>query len=233
VLLVLLVALGVALRPKPITPVPANLGGGGEISAVGAPGSQPNGGRDAQKSSAQRTSTVATRDVSSPQLPTIVDALKAEKNAGTASGSSLLNSKKLSARAPARTPQPKQQNPVAQSQAAPAPDRQSPTSASSSTASVTSQPAGPSEAELDSANDDLIKIRARMDAVHQSLANLKQQQAAEGLGLRGDIAASESRLYSYYQTAESALQQRNLPSAQKYTGLAEQELTKLEHFLGR
>jgi hypothetical protein len=94
-------------------------------------------------------------------------------------------------------------------------------------------PAGPSAAELNNAGEDLMKIRARMDAVNQSLSNLKQQQAAQGLGLRGDIVASESRMYSYFQMAERSLQDRNLEAAQKNMDRAEQELSKLEHFLGR
>ena len=105
--------------------------------------------------------------------------------------------------------------------------------AAAAPAPVQTEPAGPSEAEMNTADENLMKIRARMDAVHQSLANLKQQQAADGLGLRGDIAASESRLYSYFNMAERSLQQQNLAAAGKSMQHAEEELTKIEHFLGR
>ncbi len=78
-----------------------------------------------------------------------------------------------------------------------------------------------------------MKIRARAEAVTQSLTNLKQQQASIGVGLRGDIVASEVRMNSYVQMADRLLQNKNLESAQKNLDHAEEELTKLEHFLGR
>ncbi len=117
-------------------------------------------------------------------------------------------------------------------QVIPAPVEQAPTTAPSQPPTQ-SEPTGPSEAELNTADENLTKIRARMDAVHQSLANLKQEQAADGLGLRGDIAASESRLYSYFNLAERSLQQQNLAAAEKSMQRAEEELGKIEHFLGR
>lgn len=76
-------------------------------------------------------------------------------------------------------------------------------------------------------------MHARIEAVGQSLTSLKQQQAAAGLGLRGDMVASESRMNSYFQMAERAVQNKDLDSAQKYLDRTEQEVTKLEHFLGR
>lgn len=94
-------------------------------------------------------------------------------------------------------------------------------------------PPGPSEAELNNASESLMKMHSRADAVHQGLGDLKQQQASQGLGLRGDIVASESRMDSYLQMAQRALQSRDLASAQKNMDSAEQELTKLENFLGR
>jgi len=94
-------------------------------------------------------------------------------------------------------------------------------------------PAGPSDAELNSASESLMKMHARADAVHQGIGDLQRQQAAQGLGLRGDIVASQSRMDSYLQMAQRALQGRDLQAAQKNMDSAEQELTKLETFLGR
>jgi eukaryotic-like serine/threonine-protein kinase len=96
-----------------------------------------------------------------------------------------------------------------------------------------SAPAGPSEEDLNNASEEIGKLRARVDAVNQGLASLKQQQAAQGFGLRGDIVASESRMYSAFQQAERAVQNRNLEGAQKSMDRTEQELSKLEAFLGR
>jgi serine/threonine protein kinase len=94
-------------------------------------------------------------------------------------------------------------------------------------------PSGPSEAEVNDASEALMKMQARADAVHQGLGDLQRQQAAQGLGLRGDIVASQSRMDSYMQAAQRALQGRDLQGAQKNMDGAERELSKLETFLGR
>lgn len=94
-------------------------------------------------------------------------------------------------------------------------------------------PPGPSQAELNKASESLMKMDARADAVRQGLGDLKQQQASQGLGLRGDIVASENRMNSYLQMAQRALQSRDLQMAEKNMDSAEQELSKLENFLGR
>jgi serine/threonine-protein kinase len=92
---------------------------------------------------------------------------------------------------------------------------------------------GPSDEQLNNASESLMKMQGRADAVTQSLATLRQQQAAQGLGMRGDIVASESRMNSYLQMAQRALAGRNLDLAQKSMESAEQELTRLEKFLGK
>jgi NAD+--asparagine ADP-ribosyltransferase len=78
-----------------------------------------------------------------------------------------------------------------------------------------------------------MKMQTRADAVTQSLNNLKQQQAQDGLTLRTDMLAAESRMNSYLQMAQRALQGRNLDLAQKSMDSAEVELSKLESFLGK
>ncbi|MBV9155720.1 MAG: protein kinase [Acidobacteriaceae bacterium] len=95
------------------------------------------------------------------------------------------------------------------------------------------QPAGPSQEEIEKESDELIKARARADGVYASLNRLRQQQAADGLELRQDMASAASRLGGYLQAADRALQSNNLESARKNRERAEQELTTLENFLGR
>lgn len=90
-----------------------------------------------------------------------------------------------------------------------------------------------SASELEAASETLVKLHGRIDAANQSLTGMKQQMAAQGLGLRGDIVAAESRMYSYFQMADRALQNRDVASAQKNIERTEEELTKIEHFLGR
>jgi serine/threonine protein kinase len=94
-------------------------------------------------------------------------------------------------------------------------------------------PAGPSAQEIETVRDGLMQIHARADAVSGSLNRLSAQQAAEGLGLRQDIAASASRLAAYVQAADQAAGTNDLNSARKNMARAEQELSKLEAFLGR
>ncbi len=93
-------------------------------------------------------------------------------------------------------------------------------------------PTGPSQQELDAAGDSLIKLRARAESVHNSLESLKAQQAAQGLNLRGDMTSAAVRMDSYLAAAEQSLKGGNLESSRKSMDKAEDEINKLEGFLG-
>ena len=95
------------------------------------------------------------------------------------------------------------------------------------------QSSAPSQEEMDKISEELMKLHARSDAVRGSLENLKQQQAAAGVGLRQDMRASASRLDAYLQAADRAVQGGNPASARKNMDRAEEELSKLENFFGR
>lgn len=86
---------------------------------------------------------------------------------------------------------------------------------------------------MDKAGEDLMKLRARADAVRSSLDNLRPQQASQGLGLRQDIAAAASRMDSYLQESDHALQSGRLDFARKNMEHADEEITKIEAFFGR
>jgi serine/threonine-protein kinase len=118
-------------------------------------------------------------------------------------------------------PAPVQQQPQVQTQSQP------------QTQPAQVQPPGPSQADLDKASEDLMKLHARAEAVKDSLDRLRGQNAASGLGLRQDIVASASRMESYLQAADRALQNNTLDSARKDMSHAEEELNKLEAFFGR
>lgn len=235
VLVVSLVVL--AIRPKPATMASAQLGGGGQVQSLASPGGSGADSTIAHNSSQQTAAGTSGLDKSdSTAQPSIMQALNADKaigksastdlkmpnlgrNAGTVSHGVRSTTTKSGGGQGTPTPDTGSQPQPNQQQASPQPPP-APTT-------------GPSEVELESANEDLVKMRARMDAVHQSLTTLKQEQTAQGLGLRGDIVALESRLYSFYGLADRALQQKNLTSAQRNMQQAETELEKLEHFLGR
>lgn len=94
-------------------------------------------------------------------------------------------------------------------------------------------PPGPSQEEIDQASEDLMKLRSRATAVRSGLDSLRSQQAASGLGLRTDMVAAESRMNEYLQAADQALRTNRLDFARKNMDRADEEITKLEKFLGR
>jgi eukaryotic-like serine/threonine-protein kinase len=85
-------------------------------------------------------------------------------------------------------------------------------------------------AELEQQVDQL---SGRAVAVNDSLDNLRRQQGAQGLGLRGDIASTQERMKIHVGKAQAAVQGRDVESAKKYAAQAEAELEQLEKFLGR
>jgi serine/threonine-protein kinase len=87
--------------------------------------------------------------------------------------------------------------------------------------------------ELPQVEHDLDLLAARADTVDASLNGMRQNQAAQGLSMRGDIAASQQRMRTYLDKAQSALKNQDSTTAKKYLNLAETELATLEKFLGR
>src|SRR5262249_18187953 len=67
----------------------------------------------------------------------------------------------------------------------------------------------------------------------RSLETLRQEQQAQGFGLRGDISAAADRMQMYIAKGDAALKAKDLTSAEKYYDLAEAEIAKVEKFLGR
>lgn len=78
-----------------------------------------------------------------------------------------------------------------------------------------------------------VQLTSRANAVNDSLNHLRQQQSAQGLGLRGDVSAAQEQLGIHMAKAQSALQSGDMEGAKKYLDLAETEVGKLEKFLGR
>ncbi len=93
-------------------------------------------------------------------------------------------------------------------------------------------PAGPDPAVLQDLREQLVQLSARAGAVRTSLGNLKRSQAANGMSLRGDMAAAETRMNSLMEGANAALNAHDIPSTKKFLESADRELEKLEKFLG-
>jgi eukaryotic-like serine/threonine-protein kinase len=115
--------------------------------------------------------------------------------------------------------------------AQPAPAK--PTPAPAMKAQAPAPPPGPDPKVLRELGDQVDQISSRAAAVNGSLEILQKQQAAQGLGLRGDMVAAQQRMQIDIAKAQSSLQQQDVDNAQKYIDMANAETEKLEHFLGR
>jgi hypothetical protein len=93
-------------------------------------------------------------------------------------------------------------------------------------------PAGPDPAVLQELRERLVQLATRAGPVRTSLGNLKRSQEANGMSLRGDMAAAESRMNYMMEGSNSALNAHDIPAAKKFLDSAEGELEKLEKFLG-
>jgi eukaryotic-like serine/threonine-protein kinase len=94
-------------------------------------------------------------------------------------------------------------------------------------------PVGPSQAELDQANERMVQLSARATAVQGTVNRMRQQMEASGLGLRQDMSAALSRMGARMDAAGRALQANDPASAQKFMDAAEKDVDTLEAFTGR
>jgi uncharacterized caspase-like protein len=84
----------------------------------------------------------------------------------------------------------------------------------------------------DAVEDRLTKVIARAAAVRASLDNLRQEQARQGVSLRGDMAAADAQLDLLLNQADTAFNDGNLRRAERSMDQLEPALVKLERFLG-
>ena len=68
--------------------------------------------------------------------------------------------------------------------------------------------------------------------VRESLERLRSEQAAGGLGLRGDMASAASSMDNNLNRAADAIGRSDLDEAQRRMRQAEDQLEKLEKFFG-
>jgi hypothetical protein len=105
--------------------------------------------------------------------------------------------------------------------------------AGSSASSESAQPAGPSAQEVRDAHDKYANLDARADAARQGVQQIRTQQQAQGLDIRGDILAAMNRMNSDLREANTALDRDDLHAAHEYMERADKEISTLESFLGR
>ena len=100
-------------------------------------------------------------------------------------------------------------------------------------ASTPAAPAGPSPQEIRQAHDRMMKLDARASSATTGVQQIRSQQQAQGLDIRGDILASMNRLDNFMKEADRALSQNDLQAANEYMERADREISTLESFLGR
>src|SRR5262249_52582288 len=87
--------------------------------------------------------------------------------------------------------------------------------------------------DLDQLETEIDRLFVRANAVERGLDVLQQQQAGQGLGLRGDMASHQESMKLNLSRAQQAMEQRDGVRAQRFKTLAERDGEALEGFLGR
>ena len=87
--------------------------------------------------------------------------------------------------------------------------------------------------ELEQLQDEIDHLAARAASVNSSVDRLKQQQAASGFGLRGDIAERQENMKINLSRAQDAAEHSETAKAKKYYDRTTADLEALEKFLGR
>ena len=98
---------------------------------------------------------------------------------------------------------------------------------------VPAPPPGPTKQEISQARERMIQLSAEADSIRSGIQQIRSNQQAQGLDLRGDILASQNRMNSYMSEAERALSQNDVQTAQEEMDRAEKEIGTLKAFLGR
>ena len=88
-------------------------------------------------------------------------------------------------------------------------------------------------AELKDAEQQFDQVTSRAAAISDGLDTLRRAQAAQGYGLRGDIATAEQLLKTDLGRAQDALQQQDGAKAKEYLDKAEVQASIIERFQGR
>jgi len=88
-------------------------------------------------------------------------------------------------------------------------------------------------AQLEELEQDMDQLSSRANSVTASLDTFRNQQSAQGFGLRGDISSAQELMKTNLARAQTALQNRDVKNAKKYMDLAQPQVETLEKFLGR
>jgi eukaryotic-like serine/threonine-protein kinase len=135
---------------------------------------------------------------------------------------------------PAPAPAPVKPAPAVVENAAPEPPPSAPVVLAKAGGKMHSREGGSSDGrEMEQLQDDIDHLAARAASVNGSLDRLKQQQAAAGYGLRGDMAEHQESMKINLSRAQDAAEHNDLGKAKKYYDRTTSDLEALEGFLGR
>jgi serine/threonine protein kinase len=88
-------------------------------------------------------------------------------------------------------------------------------------------------AQLEALEQQADQLSSQASSANDSLDNLRRQQSAQGLSLRGDIASAQELMKTHMAKAQAALQNKDAAGAKKYLDLAEGDVARIDKFLGR
>ena len=122
-------------------------------------------------------------------------------------------------------------------QSQPAPPNPAPANPAPQTAPSTPPAAPPkaaaSSAELEEAHSRFTRLRSKALALKNSLGELRQRLASQGMSVNNDAMEAEGNMDSYMQEADHALQAGDASTAQTNLDRAEHEAKKLAAVFGR
>ena len=153
--------------------------------------------------------------------------------AANSGGSSSAPSEPTHSAGDSHTPKPK---PAPSSGNKSAPDAASRSDAPASppaTVPANAAPTGPSPQEIRQAHDRLMNLDARAQSAEAGVQQIRSQQQAQGLDIRGDILAAMNRMHNDMNEADAAMARNDLEAAKEYMERADHEIATLEKFLGR
>ena len=88
-------------------------------------------------------------------------------------------------------------------------------------------------AELKDSQQQFDQLTSRAAAISDGLDTMRRAQAAQGYGLRGDIATAEQLMKTDLARAQEALQQQDGAKAKEFLDKAEVQASIIERFQGR
>jgi eukaryotic-like serine/threonine-protein kinase len=106
------------------------------------------------------------------------------------------------------------------------------TNSNAPNSNVSASPLEPPALEVKRVSDRMMNLDARVQSADAGVQQIRNQQQAQGLDIRGDVLASMNRMHNFMNQANAALARKDLDAANEYMERADHEIAALEKFLG-